>query len=85
MLTTYKAVLTANQIQWLETPPRLSYQPLMVYITLLPESSLVTVAVEEEDALLQLAGSIQSAVTDVGIRHDEYLGQSLVETHDETS
>lgn len=85
MLPTYKAVLTANQIQWLETPPQLPHQPLMVYITLLPESPLLTATAKEEDALLQLAGSIQSAVTDVGIRHDEYLGQSLVETHDETS
>jgi hypothetical protein len=85
MLPTYKAILTANQIRWLETPPAwLPDQSLMIYITFLQEPPVVIPAMAE-DPLLQLAGSIQSEVTDIGIRHDEYLGQYLVERHDEES
>jgi hypothetical protein len=35
------------------------------------------------DPLLRLSGCIESPVTDLSERHDEYLGQELLATHDE--
>jgi hypothetical protein len=35
------------------------------------------------DPLLRLSGCIDSPVTDVAERHDEYLGRELLNTHDE--
>ncbi len=36
----------------------------------------------EDDPLLKLAGVIDSNVTDVGSRHDDYIGQALLDSHD---
>ena len=36
----------------------------------------------EDDPLLKLAGVIEPDVTDVGRRHDDYIGQALVDNHD---
>jgi hypothetical protein len=35
-----------------------------------------------DDALLQLAGIFQSNLTDIGERHNEYLGEQLVKNHE---
>jgi hypothetical protein len=35
------------------------------------------------DPLLRLSGCIDSPITDVAERHDEYLGRELFNTHDE--
>ncbi len=36
----------------------------------------------EDDPLLKLAGVIDPNVTDVGSRHDDYIGQALMDNHD---
>jgi len=35
------------------------------------------------DPLLRLSGCIESPITDLSERHDEYLGRELLDTHDE--
>ena len=36
----------------------------------------------EDDPVLQLAGVVDANVPDVGSRHDDYIGQALMDNHD---